>query len=112
MADVSAITANGITYDIKDEVARTEVEKSKILYYPNQTVTTQNTYGQILRIPSSGLDSDITADSVVLDCVFSLPTKIQSRIDWTSYTGFITLNGIVQSSVPVTANVTIGKKKL
>lgn len=111
MSDISQIAANGITYNIKDTVARNEVE-NKILYFSSLALTPRSTEDVVLRIPTSGIDDSITPDSIVLSCEFTLPRKIKSRINWQSYNGYMVFTGIVDGGATCYANVTIGKKKI
>lgn len=79
----------------------------EILYFTSQTVTT-GTNAQIMRIPSSGTNSAITTNTVVLECSFAAPANITSDVTWTSYAGYITFTGTCTAGT--TAHVTLGTK--
>lgn len=104
MANVSQIydTESGVWRDVADATAR-----KNILYYTNQTVSVA-TNEQIMRIPASNTDSDITADTVVLACTFANPSYITSGVRWTSYDGYITFSGTC--TAVTSANVLLGRK--
>lgn len=104
MADVSQIydTGSGVWRDVADATAR-----KNVLYYTNQTVSVA-TNAQIMRIPASGTDSDITTDTVVLDISFNKPSYIASDISWTSYAGYVTFTGTC--TAVTSANVILGRK--
>ena len=105
MPNVSQIydTESGVWRDVADATAR-----KNILYYTNQTVSVA-TSAQIMRIPASGTDSDITADTVVLECTFDNPSYITSNVSWTSYDdGYITFSGTC--TAVTRANVVLGRK--
>ena len=106
MADISKIKVNSTTYDIKDETARNSLA-AKVLYYASQGVTVA-TSAQIMRIPASDTDANISTDSVVLECNFADPANITSDVSWTSYTGYIVFVGTCKAAT--TANVVIGEK--
>lgn len=78
-----------------------------VLYYQNQAVNIA-TNAQIMRIPSSGTDSNITTDTIVLDCFFSSKTNVLSDVSWQSYDGYIVFTGTV--NMAITANVVLGNK--
>ena len=106
MADISKIKVNNTTYNIKDEIARNSLA-TKVLYYASQGVNVA-TSAQILRIPASGTDANISTDTVVLDCTFEDPDYIKSDVSWTSYTGYVTFVG--SCTAVTTANVILGQK--
>ena len=106
MADISKIKVNDTTYNIKDEEGRAALA-AKVLYYANQAVNVANN-AQIMRIPSSGTDPNISIDTVVLECTFANASRVTSNITWTSYTGYIVFVGTCTAAT--TANVTIGQK--
>ena len=97
MADVSQITADGVTYDIKDTVARNALE-NKILTL---------TVGAFSSLPKTISNSKITADMVVLSCVFGTPTAIKSDINWTTSAGQVRLTGSMSGTT--TAQIVLGK---
>ena len=77
----------------------------KIHYFINQAVSVVRN-GQIMRIPSSGTLSYITANTVVLKCVFERPQDIIGDITWTSNAGYITFTG--SCTTAGRAQVTLG----
>lgn len=97
MADVSQITADGVTYDIKDTVARNALE-NKILTL---------TVGAFSSLPQTISNSKITADMVVLSCVFGNPTAIVSDITWTTSAGQLWFTGSMSGTT--TAVITLGR---
>lgn len=104
MPDVSKIydTSDGVWRNVADATAR-----KNVLYYTNQTVSVA-TSAQIMRIPASDTDSDITADTVVLACTFANPSYVTSDVSWTSYDGYITFSGTC--TAVTSANVVLGRK--
>ena len=78
-----------------------------ILYYAARTVNTA-TNAQILRIPASGTDAAITADTVVLECVFADPGVLERDVTWTSYAGYVAFTGTCRTAT--TADVVLGRK--
>ena len=97
MADVSQITADGVTYDIKDAVARNALE-NKILTL---------TVGAFSSLPQTISNRKITADMVVLSCEFGNPTAIKSDITWTTSAGQLRLTGSISGTT--TAVITLGR---
>lgn len=97
MADVSQITADGVTYNIKDTTARTALE-NKILTL---------TVGAFSSLPKTISNSKITADMVVLSCEFGNPTAIKSAISWTTSAGRLQLTGTMNGTT--TAQIVLGK---
>lgn len=97
MADVSQITTDGVTYDIKDIVARNALE-NKILTL---------TVGAFSSLPHTISNSKITADMVVLSCEFGTPTAITSNITWTTSAGQLRLTGSMSGTT--TAVITLGR---
>ena len=77
------------------------------LYYTSQAVSVASS-AQIMRIPASGTDSRITANTVVLSCVFARPDYITSTVTWTSNAGYVTFTGTC--STATTAAVILGSK--
>lgn len=104
MPNVSQIydTESGVWRDVADAQAR-----KNILYYTNQTVSAA-TNAQIMRIPASGTNTDITTDTVVLNVTFNNPSYITSNISWTSYAGYVTFTGTC--TAVTSANVILGRK--
>ena len=66
------------------------------------------TTGTIFRIPTSGTNSGITTDTVVLECEMDNPEYIPNNINWQSYNGYIEFTGKCTSATNV--NVVIGTK--
>lgn len=97
MADVSQITANGVTYNVKDTTARNALE-NKILTL---------TIGAFSSLPKTISNSKITADMVVLSCEFGSPTAITSDISWTTSAGQLRLTGSMSGTT--TAVITLGR---
>lgn len=104
MPNVSQIydTDSGVWRDVADTQAR-----KNILYYTNVSVSI-GTNSQIMRIPASGTNSDITTDTVVLNITFNYPRYITSDISWTSYAGYVTFTGTC--TAVISANVVLGRK--
>lgn len=82
MPEISQLTADGVTYDIKDETARASLT-NKIL-----TIS-------IGTLPQSGSfdynNARITSDMVVLSYRFTRPTAARANITWTTYAGRLRL---------------------
>ena len=97
MADVSQITADGVTYNVKDAVARNALE-NKILTL---------TVGAFSSLPKTISNSKITADMVVLSCNFGTPTALTSDITWPTSAGQLRLTGSMSGTT--TAQIVLGK---
>ena len=97
MADVSQITAHGVTYNIKDATARSALE-NKIL-----TLTVE----AFSSLPKTISNSKIKADMVVLSCDFGTPWAITSDITWTTSAGQLRLTGSMSGTT--TAVITLGR---
>ena len=99
MADVSSITANGITYDIKDVTARSKINHA--IYVVS--------IGSFSSFPVNVTDSNITSDMVVLECSFSNPSAITSDVGWTTSNSspYLKLTGTISGST--SATVVLGK---
>lgn len=99
MADVSTITANGITYNIKDVTARNKLNHAIYVV----------TIGSFSSFPVNVTDSNITSDMVVLECIFGTPVSVTSNVGWvTSNTApQLKLTGSISGST--TATVVLGK---
>ena len=79
---------------------------NKILYfYQQSTSTTSAATTEFCRIN----DSRITADTVVLNCEFTVPSAITSGVSWTTAAGYISLKGICTSST-CKVNIVLGQK--
>ena len=79
----------------------------KNIYYKSQAVSVASN-AQIMRIPSTGTDINITEDTVVLECDFNNPMYVSGNVDWESHSGYITFTGTCTSAT--TANVVLGEK--
>lgn len=80
-----------------------DITAKGVRYYASQTVNVASN-AEIFRIT----DASITADTVVLECVFANPSYITSDVTWTSYSGYIAFTGTCTTAT--TANVTIATK--
>lgn len=102
MADVSTITANGITYDIKDTVARNKLNHA--IYVVS--------IGSFSAFPVNVTDSNINADMVVIECTFSNPSAINGDVGWitSNASPYLKLTGTISGST--TATVILGKNSL
>lgn len=96
MADTSTITVNGVTYNIRDQVARAGMN-------PILTLSV----GTFSSLPKTISDASITADMVVLSCVFSNPAAITSDITWSTSAGQLQLSGSMSGSTA--AQIVLGK---
>ena len=81
--------------------------EKEIMYFTSQTVSVASS-AQIMRIPASGTNSNITTDTVVLSCVFASSASITSNVTWTSYAGYVIFTGTCTSAT--TASVVLGTK--
>ena len=97
MADLSTITADGTTYNVKDASARAALE-NKILTL---------TVGAFSSFPKTISNAKITADMVVLNCVFGNPDAITSNVGWETSAGQLKLTGSISGST--TALITLGR---
>ena len=84
-----------------------EVKNAKNMYLVQRTVNAASN-AQIMRIPTSGTDSRITTNTIVLSCIFADPSKITSDVSWTSNAGYVTFNGTCTAST--TADVILVQK--
>ena len=111
----TAVARNITSYDhdtflgnINDLDTRKANIADEILYFTSQTVST-GTNSVIIRIPSSGYDSKISSNTVVLECFLNNPSAVTGNLSWTSYDdGHISISGTCTSAT--TANVTLGTK--
>ena len=79
---------------------------NKILYfYQQSTSTTSAATTEFCNIS----DSRITADTVVLNCEFTVPSAITSGVTWTTAAGYISLKGICTSNT-CKVNLVLGQK--
>lgn len=78
----------------------------EILYFYNQSTSTTSTATTAFCTIS---DSRITADTVVLNCEFTVPSAITSSVTWTTAAGYITLKGICTSNT-CKVNLVLGQK--
>ena len=77
------------------------------LYYTSQAVSAASS-AQIMRIPSSGTDSAITADTIVMSCIFADQANLTSDVSWQSYDGYVIFTGTCPAAT--TANVILSRK--
>ena len=78
----------------------------EILYFTDQSCSvTAAATTEFCRISNSA----ITANTVVLECMFSVPYAITSDVSWTSASGYISLTGICTSS-SCKVNIVLGQK--
>lgn len=78
----------------------------EIMYFTNQaTSVTSAASAEYCRIT----DSRITADTVVLNCEFTVPSAITSDVSWESASGYISLKGIC-TSTNCKVNIVLGQK--
>ena len=96
MADVSTITANGVTYNIKDTVARNGM---------NAILTIS--VGSFSSMPKTISNASITSDHVLVGVVFGNPLAVVSDVGWTTSNGQIVLTGTMIGST--TAQIVLGK---
>ena len=84
---------------------KTELAK-EILYFTNQaTSVTSAATAEFCRIT----DSRIDANTVVLNCNFTVPSAITSGVSWTSAAGYISFKGICTSNT-CKVEVALGQK--
>ena len=95
------------TYDGTRWCMQNGSSKTSIIYFSGLTVNAANN-AQILRVPASGTNPNITTDTVVLNCMFTNPSFIASAVSWQSYDGYVVFTGTTYSAT--TANVTLGRK--
>ena len=105
MADVSTITANGITYDIKDVTARTAIAQMVHAIY-SVFVPSFSAF------PVNVTDANITSDMVALECTFSNPSAIKADVTVTTADTDpqMTITGTINGST--TATIILGKTTL
>ena len=106
---------NTLTFDTTPTAASTNPVTSggiktytdnKILYfYQQSTVATQAATTEFCRIT----DSRIDANTVVLNCDFTVPSAITSGVSWTSAAGYISFKGIC-TSTNCKVNAVLGQK--
>lgn len=78
----------------------------KILYfYQQSTSTTSAATSEFCNVS----DSRINANTVVLNCEFTVPSAITSGVSWTTAAGYISLKGICTSST-CKVNLVLGQK--
>ena len=82
--------------------AEIESEQNRILYFDNVSCTA--TTGNF----ASFSNASITANHVVLECIFNNPGYISSDVTWTTGNGTLTLNGTCRYST--TARIVLGRK--
>lgn len=91
MADVSTITANGVTYNIKDTVARAGM---------NNILTIS--VGSFSSLPKTINNAAITSDYVLLSVTFTDPSAIAGNLTWTTSAGKIVLSGSMTGATAAT----------
>ena len=96
MPDISTITTGGVTYNIKDVVAR----------LVNGIILTLN-IGATTTLPVTVSNPGITSDMVVLSATFSNPQAVTSNMTWTTADGVLTLAGTINGST--TIQIVLGK---
>ena len=72
-------------------------------YYTSQAVSAASN-AEIFRIT----DAAVTADTVVLSCVFANPANIAGDVGWTSYAGYVAFTGTCTAAT--TADVILAQK--
>lgn len=82
MAKVSTITANGVTYDINNGIAKVS--------------------GSFSSLPYTLSDSAIKSNMVVLESYFNNPAALRSDVSWSTANGSITLNGTASGTTTFT----------
>ena len=82
MAQVSTITANGVTYDISNGIVKVS--------------------GSFSSLPYTLSDNSIMSNMVVLESYFNNPSALASDISWTTANGSITLNGTASGTTTFT----------
>lgn len=107
LSDSTTASTGGVALSAKAGKDLKDAITNEILYFSGQTVSVA-TSAQIMRIPSSGTNSKITTDTVVVECYFENSHKISGDVTWTSYEGYIAFTGTCSSAT--TANVVLGKK--
>lgn len=81
----------------------------EIMQFTSVAVGTSTSTGtQIMRIPASGTNSNITTDTVVLSCIFASPDNVTSDVTWQSYAGYVRFAGTCTAAT--TATVILGTK--
>ena len=78
----------------------------KVLWFATQStsVTTSST-AEFCRISNSNID----ANTVVLNCEFTVPSAILSNVSWESASGYVSLKGICNSTT-CKVNIALGQK--
>lgn len=112
-ADIS----NGINYEfatsgstsgggsVISRVPWKRISPDILYFYQQSTSTTSAATTEFCNIS----DSRITADTVVLNCEFTVPSAITSGVSWTTAAGYISLKGICTSST-CKVNLVLGQK--
>lgn len=73
------------------------IDGSKMHQYKSVTVNA-GVNQQIIRLPSSGTDAKITTNTVLLDIQFAAPRRVISDLTWTSYAGYMVIEGTCTSA--------------
>lgn len=95
-SSVKPVTSGGI---------KTYADNKILYFYQQSTSTTSAATTEFCHIN----DSRITADTVVLNCEFTVPSAITSGVSWTTAAGYISLKGICTSS-NCKVNLVLGQK--
>lgn len=82
-----------------------ELAKQILYFYEQSTTTTSTATTEFCNIS----DARITADTVVLNLEFTVPSAITSGVSWTTAAGYISLKGICTSST-CKVNIVLGQK--
>ena len=107
MADVSTITANGITYNVKDSTARTDIGllESEVLTKQSKIISKSVSISAASTAQNIGVianDPDITVGMIVIESSVAKPSCQTS--DWTITTsdGGLTVYGTSSNATTVT----------
>lgn len=99
MADVSTITANGITYNVKDTVARNKLNHAiYVVSVPSFSA-----------FPVNVTDGNIDSSMTVLECTFLDPNAIIGDVIWTTSNTSPQLKLVGSINGQTSATVVFGK---
>ena len=90
-----------------DPINLTGPEGATVRYFADVAINAADN-AQIARIPTSGTDSSITEDTVLVSIEYADPKQIPTRPTWTSYAGYLLLVGTCLAGT--TANVILATK--
>ena len=105
---VTTAIALGGTITVGTNVVQTTVGdevQNDTLFFTNVSISAASTAADIGTVS----DGRITADHILVECVWDSPSSITSDITWTTSAGSLALNGTC--SAATTATVTLVKKK-